>query len=197
MSDMSDPNIEMWLTQCRSGDPARQVEAIRQLCELKVHAVVPLLVEVLKSPDAVVRCTAAGALGHLGAKEPEMAGTALMDLLHDPSEIVRSEAVDALGILGYAPAIRAVMALLVERPRAACAKNKCFKRHCERRSSRREPTRTRGQSRRRRGAWIAEPAIGPAKGRTRWEQEAPRNDGLKYLFLCLSKHPSRSAYLHP
>jgi len=38
-----------------------------------------------------------------------------------------------------------------------------FKRHCERRSSRREAIQ--GP---RRGPWIAELAIGPAKGRTRW-----------------------------
>jgi hypothetical protein len=50
------------------------------------------------------------------------------------------------------------------------SKRAAIKRHCERRSSRREPPRTRAQIPRR-GPWIAEPAVGPAKGRTRW---APR-----------------------
>lgn len=103
----------MWLMQCRSGDPARQVEAIQRLRELEAYAAVPALVETFKSPDAVVRCTAAGALGHLGAKDSGMVGAALLDLLNDREAIVRSEAVDALGILGYAPALGAVTVLLL------------------------------------------------------------------------------------
>lgn len=113
---MSDPNIEMWLTQCRSGEPVRQVEAIQHLRELEAYADVLALVEILKSPNAVVRSTAAEALGYLGLKDSGMAGAALLNLLNDPEVIVRSEAVDALGILGYAPAVGAVKALLLNDP---------------------------------------------------------------------------------
>ena len=107
------PNVEMWIMQCRSKDPLRQVEAIQHLLQLNAQASVPTLVETLKSSDAVVRCTAAGALGHLGVNDSERAGAALLSLLKDPEVIVRSEAVDALGILSYTPAVGAVKALLL------------------------------------------------------------------------------------
>jgi HEAT repeat protein len=113
---MGDPNIEMWLTQCRSREPALQVQAIQHLLKLGAQASVPTLLETLKSPDAVVRCTAAEALAHLGAKDSGKSGAALLGLLKDPEVIVRSEAVDALGILGYAPAVDAIKALLSNDP---------------------------------------------------------------------------------
>jgi len=113
---MSDPDVERWIMQVRSSDPARQVEAIQRLLELDAYASVPTLVEALKSPDIVVRCTAAEALGHLGAKDSARAGRALLNLLNDPEVIVRSEAVGALGILGYSPAVEPDKALLLNDP---------------------------------------------------------------------------------
>ena len=113
---MSDPDIEILLKECRSSEPARQVEAMQRLLALDAYTSVPALVETLKSPDPVVRCTAAEALGHLGAKDSETAGAALLDLLADSEVIVRSEAVDALGILGYAPAVEQVRSLLLNDP---------------------------------------------------------------------------------
>ena len=113
---MSEPDIEMLVNQCRSGDPAQQIQAIHQLLDLQAYASLPTLVETLKSGDSVVRTTAARALGNLGVKDSEAAGAALLDLLNDPEMIVRSEAVDALGILGYAPAVGAVKALLLNDP---------------------------------------------------------------------------------
>jgi HEAT repeat protein len=113
---MSDPNIEMLMNQCRADDPVRQIEALHKLLDLQAYAALPALVEALKSIDAVVRTTAARALGILGVKDSEAAGAALLDLLDDPEVIVRSEALDSLGILGYAPAIGTVKALLLNDP---------------------------------------------------------------------------------
>jgi HEAT repeat protein len=106
----------MGLTQCRSRDPVRQVEAIQHLLKLDAQVSVPTLVEMLKSHDAVVRCTAAEALAYLGAQDSGRAGAALLDLLKDSEVIVRSEAVDALGILGYAPAVDAIKVMLLNDP---------------------------------------------------------------------------------
>jgi HEAT repeat protein len=113
---MRDRDIEIWLGQCHSRDPVQQVEAIQRLLALDAYTSVPMLIETLKSPDAVVRCTAAGALAHLGQKDCWKAGAALVDLLEDPEVIVRSEAVDALGILGYTPALEEIKALLLNDP---------------------------------------------------------------------------------
>jgi HEAT repeat protein len=110
---MRDADIEMWTMQCRSKEPARQVEAIQRLLKLSAHASVPTIIDTLKSPDAAVRCTASEALASLAANDSGKAGTALLDLLKDPEVIVRSEAVDALGILGFTPAVGALKALLL------------------------------------------------------------------------------------
>lgn len=109
---MAEQSIEVLLDQCRSGDPSQQVAAIHALLERKAYTAVSTLVGLLRSPDAVVRSTAAQALGHLGIHEPETVGPALLNLLVDPEVIVRSEAVDALGVLGYAPAVEAVKSVL-------------------------------------------------------------------------------------
>lgn len=116
MHVMSDPEIQSLLEECHSNDPTRQVRAIQSLLDSKAYVSVVALIEMLKSPDAVVRCTAAGALGYLGAKDTVTVGDALLNLLNDREVIVRSEAVDALGILGYAPAAERVRSLLLSDP---------------------------------------------------------------------------------
>jgi HEAT repeat protein len=113
---MSDPAIGALLEQSRSTDPGRQVTAIQQLTDLRAYVSVPTLLEILKSPSAVVRCTAAGALGRLGVKDAARVGAALLDVLSDAEVIVRAEAVDALGILGYAPAAAPIRSVLLTDP---------------------------------------------------------------------------------
>lgn len=113
---MRDADIAMWLRACHSSDPARQIAAIQHLLALGTSDCVPTLIDTLKSPDAVVRCTAAGALARLGQKDPWTVGAALVDLLKDPEVIVRSEAVDALGILRYSLASKKIEALLLNDP---------------------------------------------------------------------------------
>src|ERR1700724_607550 len=113
---MSEPDIEMLLKECRSGESQRQVEAIERLLELHAYASVSALIEMLTSPDPVVRCSTAHPLGYLGAADIRTAGEGLMSLLGEPVVFVRSEAVDALGILGYTPAVEQVRYLLLNDP---------------------------------------------------------------------------------
>ena len=113
---MGDADIEMLIKECRSSEPTTQVNAIQRLLELDAYLSIPALVEMLKSPDPVVRCTAAQALGQLGTKDPGTAGAALLDMLADSEVIVRSEAVDVLGILRYVPAVEPVRSLLLYDP---------------------------------------------------------------------------------
>jgi HEAT repeat protein len=115
---MGEPDIEMLRKEVLSGQPAEQIEAIQRLIELKVHASVPLLIETLRSPNAMVRSVAAQALGALKGENAGSTGAALVKLLKDPDAIVRSEAVDALGILRFVPAIEPIKHLLLNDPAA-------------------------------------------------------------------------------
>jgi HEAT repeat protein len=110
---MNDGDLENLLEQCRSNEPMRQVEAIQRLMGLNAFESVPALVATLTSSDAVVRCTAAEALGRLGSNSWGTAGAALLALLADPEVIVRAEAADALGILRYTPAVEGLRSLLL------------------------------------------------------------------------------------
>jgi HEAT repeat protein len=97
---------------CRSGPPEEQLAALERFRSLKVPEAVPAVVEALLSENAVVRSTAAGTLGRLGADASDVAGPALMAALDDDESIVRSDAADALGVLGYRPAAERIGALL-------------------------------------------------------------------------------------
>lgn len=113
---MSDPDIEMWVKQCRTDDPSQQIEALHKLLDLQAFAALPTLIMALESKDAVVRSTAARVVGHLGVRDSESAGAALLALLNDSAAIVRSEALDSLGILSYEPAVGAIKGLLLSDP---------------------------------------------------------------------------------
>src|SRR5438094_754 len=109
---MTKVNIEALVNQCRSGDPAQQVNAVQALLDLEAYEAIPAMMELLASPDAAVRSTATRALGVLGLKQYEAVGGALSNLLNDGEVIVRAEAVDSLGVLRYTPAIEAIKSLL-------------------------------------------------------------------------------------
>lgn len=113
---MQEFSIDTLLFQCHSSDPTEQIEAIQGLLSQQVYLAVPSLVELLASPDAVVRSTATRALGELGTQYLELVGPALINLLTDPEIIVRSEAVDTLGIIGYTPAFEGINSLLKNDP---------------------------------------------------------------------------------
>ncbi|ELR98563.1 HEAT repeat domain-containing protein [Gloeocapsa sp. PCC 73106] len=111
-------SVDSLIAQCRSSDSSLQIEAIQSLLNQKAYVAVPAVVNLLASPDDVVRSTAARALGELGTQDIDIAhvGTALTNLLVDPESIVRSEAVDTLGIIGYTPAVEAIISLLHNDP---------------------------------------------------------------------------------
>lgn len=113
---MEEFSIDKLLKQCRSGNPSRQVKAIQALRNQHAYSSVSVIIELLSSPDEVVRSTAAEALAYLGKHEVEIAGAALVKILTDPEVIVRSSAVDAIGILAYTPAVEIVKSLLGSDP---------------------------------------------------------------------------------
>ncbi|MCU0544996.1 MAG: HEAT repeat domain-containing protein [Oscillatoriaceae cyanobacterium Prado104] len=115
---MNKQSIEMLLNDCDSDETTRQARAILDLVDAGVYEAAPKIMRLLKSPDAAIRFTAAGALGYLGSEEVETVGPALMNLLEDKEEIVRSEAVEALGDLNYIPAVEAIEYLLRKDPSA-------------------------------------------------------------------------------
>jgi HEAT repeat protein len=90
-------------------DPAAQVQGAFGLGRLGAAArpAAPALMRALKSPDALVRQQAAGALGQVGAEE---AVPALAEALRDAEWSVRRQAAVALGQLG-SPARAAEAAL--------------------------------------------------------------------------------------
>ncbi|MBN4004572.1 HEAT repeat domain-containing protein [Nostoc sp. LPT] len=113
---MQSSSLNKLLAQCHSGDPVQQVEALHSLLNREAYASVPTILELLVSPDDVVRSTATRVLGQLGTQERELVGSALINLLTDAEVIVRSEAVDTLGILGYTLATEAIKSLLKNDP---------------------------------------------------------------------------------
>ncbi|MEG5138393.1 MULTISPECIES: HEAT repeat domain-containing protein [unclassified Microcoleus] len=115
---MNKQSIELLLDDCNSDQPNRQTGAILDLVDAEVYEAAPKIVRLLKSPDAVIRFTAAEALGYLGSEEVETVGPALMNLLDDPEDIVRSEVVEALGELDYIPAIAPIEHILRNDPSA-------------------------------------------------------------------------------
>jgi len=113
---MQEPAIAQLLEQCRASEPNQQAPALQQLVDLKASVAIPVILELLKSPDEGIRFSAAEALGDLGYEEIESVGPALINLLVDPEGLVRSGAVDSLGILGYKPARKSVESLLLNDP---------------------------------------------------------------------------------
>ncbi len=105
---MHEADIQELLSDCRSGSPERQMQALLKLVELHATIAIPSLMDLLASPDDVIRAESAQALGKLGQAEPEKVGPAITKLLEDQEEYVRSEAVEALGTLKYQPAGAAV-----------------------------------------------------------------------------------------
>lgn len=113
---MQELSIAALMEQCASGDPKLQAPALQKLIDLKATSAVPVILEMLKSSDDMVRFCAAEALGYLGEAEIESVGSALTNLLADPEGLVRAEAVDSLGILGYRSARNPVQSLLLHDP---------------------------------------------------------------------------------
>ncbi|HAZ48609.1 MAG TPA: hypothetical protein DDW76_22940 [Cyanobacteria bacterium UBA11369] len=113
---MQESIIDKLLEQCRDGNPISQAPALQELVDLKASVAVPVILDLLKSPDEGIRFCAAEALGDLGVKEIESVGPALINLLADPEGLVRSGATDSLGILGYKPARKPVESLLLTDP---------------------------------------------------------------------------------
>ncbi len=106
MAARSEPESEiaLLLEQCRSGDYGQQIAALEQLVELRAYEAVSDIIELLASPDTIIRSTAAEALGALGDSELDRVGPALLRLLDDPDELTRNGAVESLGALRYRPA---------------------------------------------------------------------------------------------
>lgn len=113
---MKSLTIENLLEDCCSGNPARQAPAIMTLQELEVYEAVPVLIDLLTSPEWNIRSLAAEALGWLGSENSELVGSALIKLLADPDSDVRDEVVNALSRLRYTRACESVQYLLHSDP---------------------------------------------------------------------------------
>jgi HEAT repeat protein len=113
---MDDLLVRELLEDCRSGDSSRQTLAIMKLQDFKVHKAVPILIELLTSPEENIRGLAVEALGWLGEEKKETVGPVLVRMLADSEERVRADALDALGRLQYKPAIEEVLSALTKDP---------------------------------------------------------------------------------
>ena len=83
-----------------------------KLEELEAYEAVPVLMELLASPEYNIRMLAVEALGCLGEEKVDRVGPALIKMLTDPEELVRAEAVDALARLHHKPAKQSIINLL-------------------------------------------------------------------------------------
>jgi HEAT repeat protein len=100
----SEPEIALLIERCHGGDTRGQIVALQRLEELCAYDALSAVIELLSSPDEIVRSTAAEALGALGDREPDRVGPALLRLLDDPDMLPRNDAVESLGALRYQPA---------------------------------------------------------------------------------------------
>ncbi len=100
--------IKSILTDLESNNPSQQAKAIIEVIEPEIDEAIPVIIKLLQSPDAMVRCNAAYALGQLDIDDVETTGKSLLELINDPEELVRSEVIETLGVLEYQPALKAI-----------------------------------------------------------------------------------------
>lgn len=96
------------LTNLESNNPSQQAKAIIEVIDLEVDKALPIIIKLLHSPDTMVRCNAAYALGQLDIDDIETTGYSLVQLIDDPEELVRSEVIETLGVLEYQPALKGI-----------------------------------------------------------------------------------------
>lgn len=102
-------NVERLLDLCRDGSAGERCAAIADLQEMRAREAMPVLLELVGFPDALVRANVACALGDLGDGD---AGAALVTLLGDADSLVRVNAAEALGLLRDAAAVDALIRAL-------------------------------------------------------------------------------------
>jgi HEAT repeat protein len=111
-----------WARALQDEAPGARTNTLQALADGK-EAAVPVLLELLRSPDAEVRWSAAGALGMIGP-EARAAVPALADATRDGDPTVRYTAADALGKIGpdAREAVPALIALLKTSDRLTAVK---------------------------------------------------------------------------
>lgn len=115
---MAQPDVQALLTDCRSGDPDKQIAALIELIKLNDKNIVPelLKMDLLSSPDENVRIETVRAFGYLGKQEIERIGPNLLEMLSESSELLRNEIVETLGLLIYPPAVELLKNILHNDP---------------------------------------------------------------------------------
>ncbi|MFI6042585.1 HEAT repeat domain-containing protein [Nocardia sp. NPDC051321] len=108
---MADEHL-FWVDESRSGDPERQVRALIEIIKLGDGTLLPDVFRLLDSTNTAVRGEAVRAIGYLGVEHVSEVGPVLLRLSTDPDDMVRDEAVEALGLVRYAPASKALIAIL-------------------------------------------------------------------------------------
>ncbi|HYO73925.1 MAG TPA: HEAT repeat domain-containing protein [Archangium sp.] len=111
---MEDQQIETLLTLCRTGTAEEQCKAIVDLEGMRAREALPVLLELVSSPDSDVRASVAFALGTLGACES--VAPALLSFLEDPEVMVRVDAIQSLEELRCAECVPHLMRLLSADP---------------------------------------------------------------------------------
>lgn len=108
---MDQQEIEALVARSRSSDPDHYAQVLDQL-----EAMIPELIELLQSPDEVMRADCAYALGQVGEAARDRIGPALLSLLADEENVVRNEAVLALHLQPYPPALESLKQVLYHDP---------------------------------------------------------------------------------
>jgi HEAT repeat protein len=108
---MDQQEVETLAARSRSSDPDQYVQALDQL-----ETIIPELIELLQSPDEVVRADCAYALGQVGDAARDRIGPALLSLLVDEENVVRNQAVLALHLQPYPPALESLKQILHHDP---------------------------------------------------------------------------------
>jgi HEAT repeat protein len=103
---VSNHSLDSILADCNSGDIDRQVAAIWEIRNSKLHEAVPCLISLFSSQNDNVRMLAVGAFAdELRGADPDIVGPALIQMLNDSEDLVRGDTIDALANLEYLPAL--------------------------------------------------------------------------------------------
>jgi HEAT repeat protein len=115
---MDEVLIKNLLEQLGEDNPQKQVKAIYELFNARVHIPMTTLKILAVSPYWNVRAAVADIMGYANGQEIHIAGSVLLDLLNDAESAVRGDALDSLGQLNYIPARKLNEDILVNDPDA-------------------------------------------------------------------------------
>lgn len=115
---MKNSELSTLINDCLSDNYSTQLVAIEELQKSEAYEAVPVLLNLLKSDDEMIRLIVVEALGDLGKMDVKSVGAALSELLNDPDYMVRSSTIESLISLNYGPSISDAIYILKNDPEA-------------------------------------------------------------------------------